>query len=38
MVSDYVDGLDAQIQNVMQIVPTKELDTKARETLRQLLK
>lgn len=38
MVKDYTKTLDAQIQSVMRVVPVGELDSKARETLRQLIK
>jgi len=38
MVQDYTKTLGAQVQSVMRSIPTGELNTKARETLRQLIK
>lgn len=38
IVSRYSETLDTQIQNVLKTIPLKEMDTKAKETLRSLIK
>lgn len=38
MVTEYTKNLDAQVRGVIQVIPLRDLDTKARETLRTLLK
>jgi hypothetical protein len=38
MITNYTKTLDTQMQSVMRLIPVWDLENKARETLRQLIK